>query len=74
MASPPAGCGRCSAPSPSAKEVLENRGLFPCSISRKKEKKRNLCVFLCQSLQFTVIIAKPHVTAAEVLMYTRTEI
>lgn len=44
MASPPAGCGRCSAPSPSAKEVLENRGLFPCSISRKKEKKEFVCV------------------------------
>lgn len=32
----PAGCGRCAASAPSAKEVWENGGLFPCSISRQE--------------------------------------
>lgn len=43
-ASLPAGCGRCAASAPSAKEVWENGGLFPCSISRQEgEKKKGIC-------------------------------
>lgn len=45
--------------------------LFP---ERRKKSKRNLCMFQCQSVQLTEIIAKPHVAAVGVLTYTCTEI
>lgn len=46
--------------------------LFPDRREGEK-KKRNLCMFQCQSVQLTEIIAKPHVAAVGVLIYTCTE-
>lgn len=61
----PAGCGRWCCIAICSGGGREQKGLFPCAISRKE--KKGICVFLCQSLQLSVITAKPRGTAEDVM-------